>query len=57
MDDLKLSNMKNTINQLKAIHEKHEELLKQTGEKFNIFSILNMERLEVRTHSASYMNY
>lgn len=52
MDDLKLSNMKNTINQLKAIHEKNEELLKQTGEKFNIFSILNMERLEVRTHSA-----
>ncbi len=37
---------------LKAIHEKNEELLKQTGEKFNIFSILNMERLEVRSHSA-----
>jgi hypothetical protein len=52
MDDLKLSNMKNSINQLKVIYEKHEELQKQTGEKFNIFSILNMERLEVRTHSA-----
>ncbi|MFT5874875.1 MAG: hypothetical protein ACI8WT_003854 [Clostridium sp.] len=52
MDDLTLSNMKNSINQLKTIYNKHEELLKQTGEKFNIFSILNMERLEVRTHSA-----
>lgn len=52
MDDLKLSNMKNIINQLKVIYEKHEELQKQTGDKFNIFSILNMERLEVRTHSA-----
>lgn len=52
MDDLRLGNMKNSINQLKAIYNKNEELLKQTGEKFNIFSILNMERLEVRTHSA-----
>jgi len=52
MDDLTLSNMKNSINQLKTIYNKHEELLQQTGEKFNIFSILNMERLEVRTHSA-----
>jgi hypothetical protein len=52
MNDLKLSNMRNSINQLKTIYNKHEELLKQTGEKFNIFSILNMERLEVRTHSA-----
>lgn len=52
MNDLILSNMKNSISQLKVIYEKHEELQKQTGEKFNIFSILNMERLEVRTHSA-----
>lgn len=52
LDDLKLSNIKNNINQLKLIYDKHEELEKQTGEKFNIFSILNMERLEVRTHSA-----
>jgi hypothetical protein len=51
MDDLKLSNMKNIINQLRSIYEKHEKLQKETGEKFNIFSILNMERLEVRTHS------
>ncbi|WP_291644917.1 hypothetical protein [Clostridium sp.] len=40
MDDLRLSNMKNSINQLKVIYNKNEELLKQTGEKFNIFSIL-----------------
>lgn len=29
-----------------------EELQKHKGDKFNIFSILKMERLEVRTHSA-----
>jgi hypothetical protein len=40
MDDLRLSNMKNSINQLKVIYNKNEELLKQNGEKFNIFSIL-----------------
>lgn len=52
MDDLKLINMKNIINHLRVIYDKYEELQKQTGEKFNVFSILNMERLEVRTHSA-----
>lgn len=52
MEDIKLSNIKSTINQLRLIYEKHEELKIQTGDKFNIFSILNMERLEVRAHSA-----
>ena len=37
MNDLKLSNIINSINQLKVIYEKHEELQKQTGERFNIF--------------------
>lgn len=52
MDDLKLANLKNIIDQLKVIYDKHEELQKRTGDKFNIFSILNMERMEVETHSA-----
>jgi hypothetical protein len=39
MNDLRLSNMKNSINQLKGLYNKNEVLLKQTGAKFNIFSI------------------
>lgn len=52
MENLKLTNIKNSISQLKIIYDKHAKLQKETGAQFNIFSILNMERLEVRTHSA-----
>jgi len=45
MDDLRISNMKNSINQLKTIYNKNEQLLKQSGEKFNYIQILNIERL------------
>ncbi|WP_188051092.1 PD-(D/E)XK nuclease family protein [Flavobacterium sp. GP15] len=34
------------------IQDKHDEFARITGEKFNIFSIMNMETDEVKTHSA-----
>lgn len=40
------------IGQTKSIIEKNNYILEKTGGMFNIFSILNMERLEVQTHSA-----
>lgn len=43
---------KGLLNQTRIILEKQNEFKRKTGESFNIFSILNMERLEVRTHSA-----
>lgn len=52
MDDMLLEKAKGIINQLEILYRKHDELQRKLGEKFNIFSILNMERLEVRTHSA-----
>lgn len=39
------------INQVKIINEKYETIKKINGENFNIFSILNLERKEVETHS------
>jgi len=41
----------NLINQVKVINEKHETIKRINGENFNIFSILNLERKEVNTHS------
>ncbi len=43
--------MNNLINQLKLVIYKYKEIEKINGTKFNIFSILNMERKEVKTHS------
>ncbi|WP_170917468.1 PDDEXK-like family protein [Maledivibacter halophilus] len=40
------------LKQVKLIIEKNSKIEKETGGLFNIFSILNMERLEVKTHSA-----
>lgn len=42
-------NFLNQINTIIKLYEKHAEL---SGENFNIFSIMNMESDEVRTHSA-----
>jgi len=42
---------KSLINQVKVINEKHETIKSINGENFNIFSILNLERKEVDTHS------
>lgn len=43
--------MNNLLNQLKLVISKYEEIEKINGTNFNIFSILNMERNEVKTHS------
>ncbi|MGL5258076.1 MAG: PD-(D/E)XK nuclease family protein [Proteocatella sp.] len=42
----------NLLKQMNLIIEQNNKLKKFNGGDFNIFSILNMERLEVRTHSA-----
>ena len=39
------------LQQVKVINEKHEIIKRINGEKFNIFSILKLERKEVDTHS------
>lgn len=39
------------LKQVKVINEKHETIKRINGENFNIFSILNLERKEVDTHS------
>lgn len=44
--------LQSLISQAKALIDKHNTIQKNTGGLFNIFSILNMERLEVKTHSA-----
>lgn len=44
-------NIQSLINQVKVINEKYETIKKINGENFNIFSILNLERKEVDTHS------
>lgn len=48
----KIIDCKNLISQVNLIIEKYNEIAKHTGEKFNIFSILKLERREVKTHSA-----
>lgn len=46
------TDIKALINQVKSSVEKHDELAKQSGENFNIFSIMKMESDEVKTHSS-----
>ncbi len=43
--------MNSLLNQLRLVISKYEEIEKTNGTNFNIFSILNMERKEVKTHS------
>jgi len=45
------NNIKNLIAQVKVLNEKHDAIRKINGENFNIFSILNLETDEVKTHS------
>jgi len=40
------------LKQMGLIIEKNNKITEATGGTFNVFSILNMERLEVKTHSA-----
>ncbi|MCU4177317.1 PD-(D/E)XK nuclease family protein [Carboxylicivirga sp. N1Y90] len=44
--------IKSLLNQVKAKLEEAEKIAKLKGENFNIFSILNMESAENKTHSA-----
>jgi len=43
--------IKSLIDTVKILNEKYEQLEKLTGENFNIFSILDIESDEVKTHS------
>lgn len=40
------------LQQVNTLLEKNNQIVEETGKLFNIFSVLNMERSEVRTHSA-----
>lgn len=43
--------IKSLITQVKVLNDKYDAIKKISGENFNIFSILNLERDEVKTHS------
>ncbi|GEM_PF-497555 len=43
--------VKSLIDTVRILNDKYDQLEKLTGEKFNIFTILNMESDEVKTHS------
>lgn len=47
----KLVEAKSLLKQTKTIKRSYDFVAKNTGEKFNLFSILGMESLEVKTHS------
>lgn len=47
-----LIEIKHLLANTASISRKYEEIAKITGENFNIFSVLSMERNEVKTHSA-----
>lgn len=45
-------NIRNLLNQVNLISKHYDRIASLTGENFNIFSIMSMERNEVYTHSA-----
>ncbi|WP_366187223.1 PD-(D/E)XK nuclease family protein [Flavobacterium ovatum] len=47
-----MTEITNLLQQVSIIQKKYDEIAMITGENFNIFSILSMERREVKTHSA-----
>lgn len=47
-----MNSIKSLVKQVIPIIDKYETIEKLKGEKFNIFTILNMENKEVETHSA-----
>ena len=51
-ENIDFKELENALIKLYGKIELIEELQKHRGDKFNIFSILKMERLEVNTHSA-----
>lgn len=44
--------LQHILNSVSIISKKYEDIAKITGENFNVFSVLSMERKEVKTHSA-----
>ena len=44
--------LENLLANVSSINKKYEEMARLTGENFNIFRILKIERSEVRMHSA-----
>lgn len=44
--------IKHLIDNVGFISKKYEDIAKITGENFNVFSVMNMEQNEVKTHSA-----
>ncbi|MGQ7946757.1 PDDEXK-like family protein [Flavobacterium sp. WC2509] len=44
--------IKNLLENVSAIQKKYDNIAEITGEKFNVFSVLNLTSNEVRTHSA-----
>ena len=47
-----LSRIKNILENVNLIQNKYDDIAEITGEKFNIFGVLNLTSNEVRTHSA-----
>ena len=51
-EKINLSTIKNLLENVHVIQNKYDDIADITGEKFNIFSVLNLTSNEVRTHSA-----
>ncbi len=47
----KLNTINQLLNEIQIISESYKRVTEATGENFNIFSVLQMERNEVKTHS------
>lgn len=49
---INISTIKNLLENVSVIQNKYDDIAEITGEKFNVFSVLNLTSNEVRTHSA-----
>lgn len=47
-----IKTIENLLSQVNTIRKSYEKVAKATGENFNVFSILGLERSEVKAHSA-----
>lgn len=47
-----IKTIENLLSQVKTINDSYERVAKATGENFNVFSVLGLERSEVKAHSA-----
>jgi len=51
-EKINISGIKNLLENVNVIQNKYDDIAEITGEKFNIFGVLNLTSNEVRTHSA-----